>query len=29
MRILLCDDDPAVLQQMERLLKNFLSENGA
>lgn len=29
MRILLCDDDPAVLQQMERLLKNFYQKMGA
>ena len=28
MRILLCDDDPAVLQQMERLLKNFYQKMG-
>ena len=26
MRILLCDDDPLVLQQMERLLKKFFQK---
>lgn len=29
MRILLCDDDPAVLQQMERLLRKFFQQIGA
>ena len=28
MRILLCDDDPAILSQMERLLKEFFHEYG-
>lgn len=28
MRILLCDDDPAILTQMERLLKEFFGERG-
>ena len=29
MRILLCDDDPAVLQQMERLLRKLFQQIGA
>ena len=29
MRILLCDDDPGVLQQMERLLRKFFQQIGA
>lgn len=28
MRILLCDDDPVILSQMERLLKEFFHEHG-
>ena len=29
MRILLCDDDPGVLQQMEHLLSKFFQQIGA